>query len=387
MNRTIKRIWLLISLRYKLLSLCSLFGVMCFLFGLIPIVRSFYIKLSQFLISVFSLFMGKPLEDKLLILASLITAGWALFQWYNSRREKRAEMLGNEHHRIWDRCIESYNDVVENATGEVKSSTKVLQFLIDLSYVAYLRNRGIIQQSEMSPFDNMFFKVFRETSYLDVLINYPNPKTAPMYELIKYAVKYDDRHIAYFMVDYLLDGRLEQRKKDAYINEIATRKAKRAKELVLPGNDTILYGARFSTHVDILNNVFGLDVNFHMRGAQRLRNGALVWFPRLVHKHTGELDIWHNVLAEDGKTLREYWPKSKSEREPRREHNRDEVRLVFAYDMDSNEDERYKFIGVFKYFESEKDCNTYLLKDSKFNARDFYPDKTEIPSEFNAIFV
>ncbi len=92
---------------------------------------------------------------------------------------------------------------------------------------------------------------------------------------------------------------------------------------------------------------FGYDLKFAMKGAYRLNDSVIVWFPNLVKSELDEFPTeFGNVF--DGKTLVEIAPNDRKLQKVLKGSSL--LRIAFA----RYRGEEYKFLGVFKYDHADR---------------------------------
>lgn len=95
----------------------------------------------------------------------------------------------------------------------------------------------------------------------------------------------------------------------------------------------------FPRHLDILREVFGVQLRTHQRGTYLLKGRKkLVWFPILGNEE------WRNRWSEDGKFLLEAIPQDEKKR-LRVKKDKQYVRYTFL----KSDNLGYQFVGIFKY--------------------------------------
>lgn len=95
----------------------------------------------------------------------------------------------------------------------------------------------------------------------------------------------------------------------------------------------------FPRHLDILCEVFGIQLRTHQRGAYLLKGRKkFVWFPILGNEE------WKNRWSEDGKFLLEAVPQDEKKRQ-RVKKDKQYVRYTFL----KSDNRGYQFVGIFKY--------------------------------------
>ena len=95
----------------------------------------------------------------------------------------------------------------------------------------------------------------------------------------------------------------------------------------------------FPRHLDVLREVFGVQLRTHQRGAYLLKGRKkLVWFPILGNEE------WRNRWSEDGKFLLEAVPQDEKKRQ-RVKKDKQYVRYTFL----KSDNRGYQFVGIFKY--------------------------------------
>ena len=104
----------------------------------------------------------------------------------------------------------------------------------------------------------------------------------------------------------------------------------------------------FKRHIDVLHEVFGIQLKTHRRAAYLLKGRKkLVWFPKLGNEE------WKNHWSEDGKFLFE----AISEDEKKRLLVKKDEKFR-RYTFLKSDEYGYKFVGIFKY-NKEKSTNEF----------------------------
>ena len=84
-----------------------------------------------------------------------------------------------------------------------------------------------------------------------------------------------------------------------------------------------------------------------------------------------------------GNMIHEYWPSDMEE--PVEDMRKQEpMRIVYAYRSMGEDDNRYRFIGIYKYkYKDEHEhCFVYERVAAKFNPKDFYPNVKTPPKPY-----
>lgn len=127
----------------------------------------------------------------------------------------------------------------------------------------------------------------------------------------------------------------------------------------------------YSTHYDVMHGVFNKEYRNNRcppRGAHRLDEGSIVWFPSIfAAREQIPAGNWGNVISSDGKEIREYWPGGRGrERVLRGSSN---IRYVFAKYWTRGEGVTYRFKGIFKARGEDVDdgCMVYVRTADYFD--------------------
>lgn len=103
----------------------------------------------------------------------------------------------------------------------------------------------------------------------------------------------------------------------------------------------------FKTHLDVLKQVYNIDLKCHRKGAYQLNNNELIWFPDSTNKDWGNAiegdyyAIWELIADDDHRE----WI----------EKNKHLIRHTFMKFKDG-----YKYIGDYEYdLRSTKCCNIF----------------------------
>ncbi len=125
---------------------------------------------------------------------------------------------------------------------------------------------------------------------------------------------------------------------------------------------TVSDDARFRTHVDVANTIFGCDYLGHQKALIRLKergngeNAEFVWFPKLYQN-----DDWDNKLALNGTKIVQTKPTDGKYGSRRNVEIGDKL-VVFAHHKDEFGQIYYAFKGVFELQSRKENKSTYVRR-------------------------
>ena len=304
------------------------------------------------------------------ILLPIVTGaigGFAFYQWSKDKRIGRAELLEKLLSRFGQFDIDN---IVENIgchnegdkdvpelSGEESERKKFFGFL---SYICYLKNNGVITDSEFNVFKWELVNVLEMDNVQRMLLSLYKgqhiPKSKPYHELLKYGEKNCVEGNVRDFYRNLNSGQLSEIPQGAQ-NEVQVEE-KPDKSVALSTKDGRTYGS----HLDVLNGIFGFGYLGHMQAVAKLNANTIIWFPKYKKNSADGKEAkpgeWENILSEDGKMIEEYWPQN-IEGENIDDHS--QSRITFGLDM-SVKGRTYRFLGVFRFYETDKErrCHRYI---------------------------
>lgn len=137
------------------------------------------------------------------------------------------------------------------------------------------------------------------------------------------------------------------------------------KRISYSGKKLLFADKVYRTHIEVLNDVFDLDIKFHMQGVQKLSDDVAVWFPKICNKVSANSRQWQNEINDDGTEIKEYWP----DEDGRSRVANDKIgkRYVFAkFESDDAHKDGYRFIGIFRPVEIANNYRLFRLENPKF---------------------
>lgn len=166
----------------------------------------------------------------------------------------------------------------------------------------------------------------------------------------------------------------ERRKSGDFYEWTVVDKSKYFKhQQVIRSDDDVV----FPTIVSVVNNLMNINKKAYQQGyftPEGLDPQYKFWFPQLEVNGQAQAFGWHNILSDDGNTIREYNDDVKKHL-PSWEYRGtkeflDYTRVVFAKVQDPITSKRaYKFVGVFQLEEiSKDDVRTYVKVSDSFDA-------------------
>lgn len=305
---------------------------------------------------------GFGIYEILTMIGCILAASFALIQWDSDRRVKRAELLNNLTKELTSLKINELAKKLEESDEDEESviEGQIVDKLAFLSYVAYLGETRVLSNAE---FDALRLDMVR------------NLESKTVIELVSDACAGNSK-CDFLPYSYLLKYGVENCRKDVadkYMQLLQTAAEHKEDEYDKQNSDgscvdSINSNKFYRTHAVVLNDVFGLNYRAHMRGSAKLPDGSLVWFPKYREEKGGGLmprndGRWANILDEKGNLL-EYWPKGDEIKKERVEKLKGKTRYAFGMNIEEQE-KGYKFLGVYKYKESQNDHAVYERKETK----------------------
>lgn len=329
---------------------------------LIEWIPEYALSIAFVLSVIVCIIQGLNLWTRLTAIGCIFSVIVTLAQWASARRVKRAELVDQLINKLVKIKTNSEEEPMDDTTEEAETRVYKLAFL---SYVAYLGETHVLSEAEFNALRLDLVSIMENGRIQELIVqackNGGEGDFVPYKYLVQYGSKYCKKEIA--------EEYEKLFKRSDNMNDKVDVLSDLTDEI-----DDVSSSKTYKTHLDVLNVIFKFGYSAHMRGAARLPDGSMVWFPNYTvgekREDAGDkTDSWVNVFNEKDNVILEYCPKDyelTDEKYKKRHYGR---RFAFGKDL-ANPQIGYRFLGVYESDGKGTDYVRYKLVKSSLSKKD-----------------